>query len=168
MLLASFVWVASGCRSIRPLGEEDTPVDVHINRDCTLADPDQEMVALDYGFPSYPGPYHTQVRWIVDKGAEDTAVISAEPAAYQDPRNYDRGLKIKRLLDADFLFAPGKKELLSGKPKKRPPYKKNAEGKDEPVGWYYEISILRGDGTNCHVDPGVCYKTADGGWICTR
>jgi hypothetical protein len=168
MLVASGVLTWGGCRSLGPRGAEDTPIDVRINRDCSLADRDQEMVALDYENQTkkYPGPYHYEIRWIVDKGADDIAVISAKPAADQDPYNYERGLKIKRLLDGDFLFSKGKKELLSGKPKRRPPYNRNAEGKDDPVAWRYAISILHADGTSCAVDPGVCYKTADGGWIC--
>ena len=145
----------------------DTPVDVQIDRNCDFAIPAQKSyIELDYFTPDPNGSYHTQAQWTITKDAGDTALLSAKSAAYQDPRDYGRGMKIKKLLNAEYYFDRGTNTLKSGKAKAKPPYKKNNAGQDEPVTWYYSLSILHADGTHCEVDPGVCYRTADGGVVC--
>lgn len=165
MLIAT---VAAGCKSAGPTmtPPPQTTVDVRIGSDCRLVDSSQEMVTLDYTPPA-SGPYNTQVRWIVDKGPDDTAVITAKLAAYQDPSDPDHGKKVRDMLNGTFVMGPGQTEKLSGRPKYTPPYKKK-DGKDQPVGWYYSIDIVRAQGDPCHYGPGLCYRTADGSWVCSR
>lgn len=157
-------WATAGCRSMAPL--QDETLDITIKNDCTFADPSQaDYVELDYGQPTYPGPYHRQVRWIIEKGADDVAVLSAKPVWDQDPNDHDQGRKIKHLLDEEYLFAKGKKDALSGTPKKKPPYLRR-DDKLQPVTWKYEVYIHHAAGDFCKVDPGLCYRTPDGSVIC--
>lgn len=134
------------------------PVTVNIDGDCHVT---PDYVDLDYGNPSYPGTRHYEVLWVFGKGADETGVVSSKPAEDQDPSDRPRGWDIKTLLDDKFL-GPGTNQVRSGKPKHKPPFKH-----DKGVEWEYSVEIFKADGTSkCHVDPGLCYRTPDGGAIC--
>lgn len=154
----------AGCASMKTeptLAPE--PITVHIEaiegtQDCKV---DPDYVDLDYGNPTYPGTRHYEVLWLFAKGADETGVVSSKPVEDQDPDDRPRGWDIKTLIDDKFLGA-GTNEVRSGKPKHKPPFK-NMKG----VEWEYNVEIFKADGTRkCFADPGLCYRTPDGGAIC--
>src|SRR4029079_4051116 len=115
MLVALAGMAAGGCRSMAP-GPTfvDIPVEVLIDRDCNFAIPSQkDYVEVDYFTPDSHGHYQTQVKWTLTKDPDDTALLSATTAAYQDPHDYNRGIKIKKLLNAEYYFDRATYSVLS-------------------------------------------------------
>jgi hypothetical protein len=169
LLLCAFTPALAGCATTKP-GAPDgqravpEPVEVRIGPNCAIA-PDQKVVNLDYK-PHGPGAYPAEVEWIVDKSPGEFAVFSSKSAEDQDKDNRLRGWEIKTLLPDRYLHEENK--VFSGTPGHKPPFKKDAKtGHDVGVEWRYNIEIFNADGTRkCFVDPGLCYRTPDGGAIC--
>jgi len=135
---------------------------VLINRHCET---NPDIALLDYD-PTFGGKHRREVIWVVDKSDEEEATISVKSAEKQDDKNRERGDKIRRLLGkTDFVLEPGVDAVSSGIPKYKPPY----DG-SKGVLVLYGVTI-RNPQTNetvCSSDPGLCYRTTDGGYICTR
>lgn len=167
LALLALLLSTSACTSILPRGGFDDGPQVEwdkqivlINRACR-ANP--EMAELLYQPP--PGTRPTEVIWVVDKGDHEEAFITAKPDGRQDPADpAGRGKNIREMLrDVEFRLPPGVDAVSSGIPRHRPPFKPG-----EGVVWRYAVRIHDpATGRDvCARDPGICYRTSDGGMIC--
>lgn len=166
--LAALALSAGACTSVLPNRTFDEGPTVQwdkqivlINRACH-ANPD--IAVLDFQ-PGGGGHPRTEVIWVVDKRDEEEAFITAKPNDKQDPGDpAGRGREIREMLRAvEFHLPPGVDAVSSGIPRYRPPFKPG-----EGVLWRYDVRIQDpASGREvCRYDPGVCYKTPDGGYIC--
>ena len=164
LAVAGFLVLAflPGCRTAqRPFnfsvdqGKVPTPpppglVEISVD-DAGQCKADPEMVKVEFGVDEA----RAQALWhLPDAQPNDRVVISAKPAAGQDPGNPRRGREIQKLFQSPLEITPGLNAIRSGKPSKTFLL---VEQNGAAV-WKYNIDYYRGGQKLCTYDPEICVQ----------